>query len=122
MRRLREWAQARLEAAILPVVQRCVRDAAVPIDYGRLRDDIGESIAERVIEQIDKSRIAEQIADTISVEDVAYYIDAEDVAGHVDVDTDDIASKVAEEIDVSECVDYDKLAEALVSKLKEAWA
>jgi hypothetical protein len=53
---------------------------------------------------------------------VAYHMDVEDVAGYVEVDTDDLASKVAEEIDVTGCVDYDRLAKTLVSKLKEAWA
>ena len=122
MKRLREWAQARLEAAILPVVQRCVNSAAVPVDYGRLRDEISEQIAESVVEKIDTCSIAERVAEGIDVTDVAYHMDAEDVAGYVDVDLDDIATRVADQIDASQCVDYDKLAEALVSKLKEAWA
>jgi hypothetical protein len=75
-----------------------------------------------VIDQIDLGGIADKTAEMISVEDVAYHLDTEDVASYIEVDTDTIAEKVAEDIDVSECVDYDKLAEALVGKLKEAWA
>ena len=144
MRRLREWAQARLDAAILPVVQRCVADAAQPIDYQRLalevaclkefsrelvqavssgvRIDVLSDLAERVADEIDVSDVASHIAGQFDAEDVAQHMDAEDVAAYVDVDTDDIARRIADEIDVSDCVDYDKLAEALVGKLKEAWA
>jgi hypothetical protein len=146
MKRVRDWVQARIDAAILPQVRRCVTDVAQPVDYQRLalevgclqefrrelasvvagcddlRAEVSRQLADRVIDQIDTSDLSEKVAGTISAEDVAYHMDAEDVAGYVEVDTDDIASKVAEEIDVSECVDYDRLAETLVSKLKEAWA
>lgn len=122
LKRLREWAQARVDAAILPVVKRCVAESAKPVDYDRLQADVSRQLADRVIDQIDTGRIAEQIADTISTSDVADHIDAEDVASYVDVDLDDVATRVADQIDASACVDYDKLAEALVSKLKEAWA
>lgn len=87
-----------------------------------LRAAVSRQVADRVIDQIDLGDIAGKTAEMISAEDVAYHMDAEDVAGYVEVDADTIAEKVAEDIDVSECVDYDKLAEALVSKLKEAWA
>ena len=144
MKRLREWVQARIDAAILPVVRRCVTDTAEPVDYGRLalevstlqefrrelvesmakgmRLDVAANIARDVCDEIDTGEIADALADRISAEDVAYHLDTEDVASYIEVDTDTIAEKVAEDIDVSECVDYDKLAEALVSKLKEAWA
>lgn len=150
LKRVRDWVQARFDAAILPHVHRCVTDVAQPIDYQRLalevgclqsfRDDLvglisasGDfraalslrvmaNIAQEVIDQIDTDEIAARVAETMSAEDVAYHMDAEDVAGYVDVDLGDLASRVAEEIDVSDCVDYDKLAETLVSKLKEAWA
>jgi hypothetical protein len=146
LKRVRDWVQARIDAAILPQVQRCVTDVAQPIDYTKLaaevtslqcfmhelsaltascddlRLDVAANIARDVAEEIDTGEIAAVVADRISAEDVAYHMDAEDVAGYVEVDADSIAEKVAEDIDVSECVDYDKLAEALVSKLKEAWA
>jgi hypothetical protein len=146
MKRLRDWVQARVDAVILPVVRQCVTDAAEPVDYQRLALEVGclqefrrelaatvatcddlrsavsRQLADRVIDQIDDNDIARKVGEAISAEDVAYHMDAEDVAGYVEVDTDDIASKVAEEIDVSGCVDYDRLAETLVSKLKEAWA
>jgi len=146
MKRMREWVRARVDAVILPVVKRCVTDAAEPVDYLRLalavgclqefrrelagelptcddlRNAVSRQLADRVIDQIDDNDIARKVGETISAEDVAYHMDAEDVAGYVEVDTDDLASKVAEEIDVAGCVDYDRLAETLVSKLKEAWA
>lgn len=146
LKRVRDWVQARFDAAVLPIVKRCVTDAAEPVDYRRLALEVGvlqefrrelagavahdddlraavsRQLADRGFDLIDTADIAERVAETMDASDVAGYIDAEDVAAHVEVDTDDIASKVAEEIDVSECVDYDKLAETLVSKLKEAWA
>jgi len=146
MKRLRDWVQARVDAVILPVVRQCVTEVAEPVDYRRLALEVGclqefrrelavtvatcddlrsavsRQLADRVIDQIDDNDIARKVGEAISAEDVAYHMDAEDVAGYVEVDTDDIASKVAEEIDVSGCVDYDRLAETLVSKLKEAWA
>lgn len=144
LKRVRDWVQARIDAAILPAVRRCVTDTAEPVDYGRLalevstlqefrrelvdsmakgmRLDVAANIARDVCDEIDTGEIADALADRITAEDVAYHMDAEDVAGYVEVDTHTIAEKVAEDIDVSECVDYDKLAEALVSKLKEAWA
>ena len=146
MTRMREWVRARVDAVILPVVKRCVTDAAEPVDYLRLalavgclqefrrelagelatsddlRNSVSRQLADRVVDQIDDADIAAKIAEGISAEDVAYHMDAEDVAGYVEVDNDDIAAKVAEEIDVSGYVDYDRLAETLVGKLKEAWA
>jgi hypothetical protein len=80
-------------------------------------------LIERLVDEIDlgdlAGKIAAQRSFDIDAEDVARHMDAEDVASYVDVDTDTIAEKVAEEIDVSECVDYDRLAAALVRKLKE---
>lgn len=144
LKRVREWVQARLDAAVMRHVQAFARESAEAIDYGRLalevstlqefrrelvdsmakgmRLDVAANIARDVAEEIDTGEIAAVVADRISAEDVAYHMDAEDVAGYVEVDADTIAEKVADDIDVSECVDYDKLAEALVSKLKEAWA
>lgn len=87
-----------------------------------LTSRVVSEVKEGVADEIDTAIIAERIAETISAEDVAYHMDAEDVAGHVDVDADEIAEKVAGEIDVASCIDYDQLAEKLVDKLKEAWA
>jgi hypothetical protein len=142
-KRFRDWVQARIDAAILPQVQRCVADVAQPVDYQRLALEVGclqefrrelaatvtEQLTERVIEEIDLDDMADKIADSrardIDAEDVARHMDAEDVASYVDVDADTIAEKVCDEIDASSIaseLDYDKLAAALVSKLKEAWA
>jgi hypothetical protein len=122
-------------------VQRCVTDVAQPVDYQRLALEVGclqefrrelasslqsevsETLTERLVDEIDLDDLADKVAARrsfdIDAEDVARHMDAEDVASYVDVDTDTIAEKVAEEIDVSECVDYDRLAAALVRKLKE---
>jgi hypothetical protein len=98
------------------------KDLAWHVDTPEFRKNVAQFVKESVVDSIDTGRIAEQIAETISAEDVAYHMDAEDVAGHVDVDADEIAEKVAGEIDVASCIDYDQLAEKLVEKLKEAWA
>jgi hypothetical protein len=143
-KRLREWVQARIDAAILPQVRRCVADVAQPVDHQRLALEVGclqefrrelaasmqsevsETLTERLVDEIDLDDLADKVAARrsfdIDAEDVARHMDAEDVASYVDVDTDTIAEKVAEEIDVFECVDYDRLAAALVSKLKEVLA
>lgn len=146
MKRLREWVRERFDAAMLPLVRRCVTDVAEPVDYGRLAlevaslkefacelsdslsdnmvSDVARQVADRVIDQIDTDEIASKVGDTVDASDIAGHIDMDDVCNNLDVSNylDEIAEKVAEEIDVSECVDYDRLAEALVAKLKEAWA
>jgi hypothetical protein len=125
------WVQGMVDKAVdrlLPCTS-AVEDAVCEkLDYRKLagsvatNDDLTRAVVEQLEDSIDTGRIAEQVAETISAEDVAYHMDAEDVAGHVDVDSDEIAEKVAGEIDVSSCIDYDTLAEKLVEKLKEAWA
>lgn len=131
--RFNAWVQGKVDAA----VQRHVPDPAIllavardNVDYDRLAGSLAESdelrrsvakqVAARVVDEIDTGEIAREIGECISAEDVAYHMDAEDVAGHVDVDADEIAEKVAEEIDVSSCIDYDKLATEVIQKLKEA--
>lgn len=82
-------------------------------------------VATFVADSIDLDEVAEKAADGIVASDVADHMDASDVAAYVDVDTSDIVDRVMEDLDTSELaehLDYDKLAEALVSKLKEAWA
>ena len=138
MKRLREWVRGRVDAVILPVVKRCMpdqetillnairmidrKDLAWHVDTPDFRKNVAQFVKEQLEEDIDLGEIAEKVGQRIDASDIAYHIDAEDVAGYVEVDTDDLASKVAEEIDVTGCVDYDRLAESLVSKLKEAWA
>ena len=41
MKRLIEWVRGRVDAVILPVVKRCVTDAAEPVDYLRLALAVG---------------------------------------------------------------------------------
>ena len=87
-------------------------------------DDLTRAVIEQLEDEIDTDDIAEKVAAKMDAEDVARNIDMDDVCNNLDVSnyTDEIAEKVAEEIDVSSCIDYDTLAEKLVDKLKEAWA
>jgi hypothetical protein len=109
------------------------KDLAWHVDSPEFRKNVAqfvkEDVASDVAAEIDLDDLAEKIAASrscnIDAEDVARHIDAEDVASYVDVDADTIAEKVAEDMDASDVareLDYDKLAEALVEKLKEAWA
>jgi glucose-6-phosphate-specific signal transduction histidine kinase len=87
-------------------------------------DDLTRAVAEQLEDEIDTNDIAEKVAAKMDAEDVAQNIDMDDVCNNLDVSnyTDEIAEKVAAEIDVASCIDYDTLAEKLVEKLKEAWA
>ena len=87
-------------------------------------DDLTRAVVEQLEDDIDTDEIARKVAETMDSSDIAGHIDMEDVAREIDVSNylEDIAEKVAEEIDVSSCIDYDTLAEKLVEKLKEAWA
>jgi hypothetical protein len=87
-------------------------------------DDLTRAVIEQLEDEIDTNDIAEKVAAKMDAEDVAQNIDMDDVCNNLDVSnyTDEIAEKVAGEIDVSSCIDYDTLCEKLVDKLKEAWA
>jgi hypothetical protein len=98
------------------------KDLAWHVDTPDFRKNVAQFVKEELEDDIDTSEIARKIAETMDAEDVAHYMDAEDVANYIDVDSDTIAEKVAAEIDVASCIDYDQLAEKLVEKLKEAWA
>jgi hypothetical protein len=85
--------------------------------------DLQRAIAEQVQDGVDVEDIAEQVARKVDASDVASYMDASDVASNLDIDTCDIASRIADDLDMSslaEELDYDKLAVALACKLKEA--
>lgn len=96
------------------------KDLAWHVDTPEFRKNVAQFVKEELEDDIDTSEIASKIAETMDAEDVAQYMDAEDVANYIDVDSDTIAEKVAEDIDVASCIDYDKLAEAVIQKLKEA--
>ncbi len=122
------------ETVIINAVQGIDRkDLAWHVDSPEFRKNVAqfvkEDVASDVAAEIDLDDLADKVAASraydIDAEDVARHMDAEDVASYVEVDTDTIAEKVCEEIDASSVaseLDYDKLAEALVEKLKEAWA
>ena len=132
------WVQGLVQDAVkkcMPCTDDVLYEVVNRMDMGVLanllapNDCLTRAVAEQVGEEIDLDDLADKIAASrscnIDAEDVARHIDAEDVASYVDVDTDTIASKVAEDLDASDVaseLDYDKLAEALVAKLKEAWA
>ena len=76
------------------------------------------------LDGIDTDEIAEKAARGIDAADVAYHMSVDDVAANMDIDIGDVASRLADDLDMSslaEELDYDKLAQALVCKLKEAW-
>lgn len=86
--------------------------------------EIAECFSERDIAQQIFSD-ASEIAEHISCEDVAGYIDTSEVAGYVEVEYSDLAdhieaSDVAEHIDVDDCLNYDRLADKLVSKIAQS--
>ena len=86
--------------------------------------DLQRAVAEQVQDGVDVEDIADKVARKVDASDVASYMDASDVASNLDIDTYDLASRVADDLDMSsvaEELDYDKLAEVLVCKLKEAW-
>ena len=70
---------------------------------------------------------ASEIAEHIDCEDVAHHIDTSEVAGYVEVEYSDLAdhidaSDVAEHVDVEDCLNYDRLADKLVSKIAQSLA
>ena len=86
--------------------------------------DLQRAVAEQVQDGVDTDEIAERVSSRIDASDVAYHIDASDVASNMDIDMGDVASRLMDDMDMSslaEELDYDKLAVALVCKLKEAW-
>ena len=88
-------------------------------------DDLTRAVVSELEDDIDTDDIAEKVAGKIDASEVASYMDASDVASNLDIETSEIAERVMDDLDMSslaEELDYDKLAEALVSKLKEAWA
>ena len=87
-------------------------------------DDLTRAVVSELEDGIDTDDIAEKVARGVDASDVASYMDASDVASNLDIETSEIAERVLEDLDMSslaEELDYDKLTEALVSKLKEAW-
>lgn len=131
------WVQGMVDAA----VQRHVPDPSIlfavardNVDYDRLagsladsdelRRSVAKQVTARVIDEIDTDAIAKEVGAMIDAGDVAYHIDVSDVASNLDIDTCDIASRIADDMDMSsvaEELDYDKLAEVLVGKLTKAW-
>jgi hypothetical protein len=85
--------------------------------------DLQRAVAEQVQDGVDTDEIAERVSSRIDASDVAYHIDASDVASNMDIDMGDVASRLMDDMDMSslaEELDYDKLVEAVVSRLKEA--
>jgi len=139
--RLRErfnaWVQGKVDAAVarrmpdedllmINTVRSIDRkDLAWHVDTPEFRKNVAQFVKEELEDDIDTDEIAEKVAGKIDASDVASYMDASDVASNLDIETSEIAEKVMDDLDMSslaEELDYDKLAEALVSKLKEAWA
>jgi len=86
-------------------------------------DDLTRAVVSELEDQIDIDDITKKVAGTIDASDVASYMDASDVASNLDIETSEIAERVMDDLDMSslaEELDYDKLVEAVVSRLKEA--
>jgi len=82
------------------------------------------AVAEQMEDSIDTDEIIRKVVRQIDASEVAAYIDTSDVASNLDIDSSEIAERVMDDLDMSslaEELDYDKLAEAVVGKLKEAW-
>jgi hypothetical protein len=137
MMRLRErfdaWIKGMVVDAVranLPRIDDLLYEVVNRMDMGALarlvapNDYLTRAVVEQLEDEIDTNDIAEKVAAKMDAEDVAQNIDMDDVCNNLDVSNylDEIAEKVAEEIDVSSCINYDLLAEKLVEKLKEAWA
>ena len=135
--RLRErfdaWIKGMVVDAVranLPRIDDLLYEVVNRMDMGALarlvapNDYLTRAVVEQLEDEIDTNDIAEKVAAKMDAEDVAQNIDMDDVCNNLDVSNylDEIAEKVAEEIDVSSCINYDLLAEKLVEKLKEAWA
>jgi len=135
--RFNAWVQGMVDAAVtrrMPdpdtLMINAVRsvdrkDLAWHVDTPEFRKNVAQFVKEELEDDIDTDDIAEKVAGKIDASDVAYHMDASDVASNLDIETSEIAERVMDDLDMSslaEELDYDKLAEALVSKLKEAWA
>ena len=134
--RFNAWVQGKVDAAVarrMPdpdtLMINAVRsvdrkDLAWHVDTPDFRKNVAQFVKEELEDDIDTDEIARKVGETKDASDIAGHIDMDDVCNNLDVSnyTDEIAEKVAEEIDVSSCIDYDTLAEKLVEKLKEAWA
>lgn len=122
VKRVREWVQARIDAVILPVVKRCVTEAAEPVDYQRLALEVStlkefrrEVCTGVSADLIGDTQFAEQVAENLDARDIAYHIDAEDVASHVEVDSSDLNIDVD---DVAAKINYRDLCRCLLAELK----
>jgi hypothetical protein len=127
------WVQGMVQDAVkkyMPCTDDLLYEVVNRMDLGALatlvatNDDLARDVVSQLEDEIDTNDIAEKVAAKMDAEDVAQNIDMDDVCNNLDVSnyTDEIAEKVAAEIDVASCIDYDQLCEKLVDKLKEAWA
>jgi hypothetical protein len=134
--RFNAWIQGKVDAAVarhLPDREAVIisaingidrKDLAWHVDTPDFRKNVAQFVREALEDDIDTDEIAEKVAGKIDASDVASYMDASDVASNLDIETSEIAERVMDDLDMSslaEELDYDKLAEALVCKLKEAW-
>ena len=131
--RFNVWVQGKVDAAVkhyLPSNSDLMFEFYKRMDMQPLaelvatNDDLTRAVVEQLEDDIDTDEIARKVAETIDASDVASHLDASDIAANVDIDIADITAHVMEDFDMSslaEDLDYDKLAEALVCKLKEVW-
>lgn len=122
LKRVREWIQERIEAAILPHVQRCVTNAAETIDYERLALHLAgltafqNTLLNGVCKEVcSDDAFASRVAGEMDASEIAYHIDESDVASNVELDysTFDIDMDA-----VAENIDYQQLCRALLQEMK----
>jgi hypothetical protein len=130
------WVQGMVDAAVarhMPdretVIINAIRgidrkDLAWHVDTPDFRQNVAQFVKEGLEDDIDTDEIIRKVVSQIDASDVASHIDTSDVACYLDIDTSEIADRVMDDLDMdslAEELDYDKLAVALVCKLKEAW-
>jgi hypothetical protein len=134
--RFNAWVQGMVDAAVarhLPDRETVIinaisgidrKDLAWHVDTPDFRQNVAQFVKEGLEDDIDTDEIIRKVVRQIDASEVASYIDTSDVACYLDIDSSEIAERVMDDLDMSslaEELDYDKLTEALVCKLKEAW-
>jgi hypothetical protein len=133
--RFNAWVQGMVDAAVarhLPDRETVIinaisgidrKDLAWHVDTPDFRQNVAQFVKEGLEDDIDTDEIIRKVVRKIDASEVASYIDTSDVACNLDIDSSEIAERVMDDLDMSslaEELDYDKLASAVVSRLKEA--
>jgi len=133
--RFNAWIQGKVDAAVaryMPSGEAVIisaingidrKDLAWHVDTPDFRKNVAQFVKEELEGDIDTDEIVRKVVREIDASEVASYMDTSDVASNLDIEPSEIAERVLDDLDMSslaEELDYDKLAVALVCKLKEA--